>query len=63
MRESDIMYESQRSIAFVVRERGAYCVAFNKGTHSEIESKYARNEDGLSIAKARCDYLDKRAQL
>ena len=59
MRESDIMHEA--GAYWVGRERSAYVVYCTGVTHSVSDSAYARTEDGLSIAKARCDYLAKRA--
>lgn len=55
MTEADIMHE--RGDYWVARERGAYVVYRNGPTHSTSDSAYARTDDGLSIAKARCDYL------
>jgi hypothetical protein len=59
MRESDIMHEN--GAFWVGRERDAYVVYRVGVTHSVSDSAYARDDDGLSIAKARCDYLAKRA--
>lgn len=59
MRESDIMHEADKY--WVGRTRQAYIV-FRKGfTHSTSDSAYPKTPDGLSIAVARCNYLDKRA--
>ena len=38
-----------------------YTVYKHHSTHSKADSSYAHNEDGLSIAIARCKYLDKRS--
>lgn len=59
MREEDIMHEA--GDYWVGRERNAYTVFKNVGTHSVSDSAYHKTEDGLSIAIARCDYLAKRA--
>lgn len=60
MRESDIMHENGRF--WVGRQRDAYVVYETGITHSTPDSAYERNEDGLSIAIARADYLAKRAE-
>ncbi len=39
---------------------GQYTVYKTGLTHSKADSSYPRTADGLSIAKARCDYLAKR---
>ncbi len=36
-----------------------YAVMVAGVTHSESESAYSRTDDGLSIAIARCNYLDR----
>jgi len=59
MRESDIMHESGGF--WVSRERSAFTVYRIGLTHSTSDSSYARTDDGLSLAIARCDYLAKRA--
>ena len=58
MRELDIMHEN--GAYWVGRERAAYVVYKIGVTHSTSDSAYAKTPDGLSIAKARCDYLAKR---
>lgn len=55
MTESDIMHENGRY--WVGRTKDAYTVFVTGVTHSVSDSSYAHTEDGLSIAKARCDYL------
>jgi len=60
MRESDIMHEA--GAYWVGRQRDAYVVYKAGVTHSVSDSAYARTEDGLSIAKARCDYLVRVAE-
>lgn len=60
MKESDIVYE--KGNYWVGRDKGlgAY-VVFKVGlTHSESDSAYGLNQDGLSIAIARCNYLAMR---
>jgi len=63
MKESDIMHESACSKFWVGRDRkaAAYVVFRVAGTHSTDDSAYALTSDGLSIARARCDYLAGRA--
>jgi hypothetical protein len=58
LREKDIAYSNGK--AWVWKGREGYYVMVNGVTHSESDSCYDLNEDGLSIAKARCDYLAKR---
>ena len=58
MREQDVLHEN--GPAFVVRTANSYDVLVNKITHSELDSAYHKTGDGLSIAKARADYLAKR---
>jgi len=58
MTEADIMHEN--GAYWVGRERDAYTVYATGATHSKVDSAYAKTPDGLSIAKARCDYLAKR---
>jgi hypothetical protein len=62
MTEADIAYENGRHWVFKDKRRNLY-VVFTAGiTHSESDSAYALDEDGLSIAKARCDYLARRKE-
>jgi len=59
MKERDIKYENG---CFWVGDTGKAYVVLKAGiTHSVSDSAYVRDDDGLSIAKARCDYLAKRA--
>ena len=62
-RERNIIHESPNHKAWVLSEpkRKRYTV-FRTGTVvSTSDSSYAMTADGLSIAIARADYLDKRA--
>ena len=63
MKESDIMHESACGKFWIGRDRpaAAYVVYRVAGTHSISDSGYALTSDGLSIARARCDYLAGRA--
>lgn len=55
--EKQIKHESGE---YWVLDTGASYIVFHAGvTHSTSESAYARTPDGLSIAKARADYLSK----
>ena len=54
----DIIHENGRF--WVLRDKRAYTVMVSGSTHSIGESAYPLTEDGLSIAKHRCDYLAKR---
>lgn len=60
MRESDILYEV--GAYWVGRNRRCNAVTVFKigATHSVSDSAYCNTDNGLSIAKARCDYLSKR---
>lgn len=58
MREADIVHENGKY--WVARDSRSYTVLRSFSTHSVTDSAYAKTSDGLSIAKARCDYLAKR---
>lgn len=60
MKESDILHEVNG--VWVSREKVGYVVwkPSASGTHCVIDSAYALDADGLSIAKARCSYLGNR---
>ena len=61
MRESDIVFDLDDQGDFcVVATPAAYEVLFAGATHSTVESAYAKDADGLSIATARCKYLARR---
>lgn len=60
MRESDIKHEN--GAYWVCDTRDSYTVYKVCGTHSEPDSSYARDADGLSIAVARCNYLANRKE-
>ena len=57
MKEADIVYE--KGNFWVGKSRNYYTVYRVGPTHSVSDSMYAKTDDGLSIAKARCDYLFK----
>jgi hypothetical protein len=60
MRESDIKHEN--GDFWVCDNRTQYTVYRTGLTHSVADSSYAHNENGLSIAIARCDYLATRSK-
>lgn len=56
MKEKDIKHEAGH---FWVADCGNFYAVMVVGlTHSVSESAYDRTEDGLSLAVARCNYLD-----
>jgi len=59
MQESDIMHETPCGKFWVGRDKrqSAYIVYKVGPTHSTSDSGYHLNDDGLSIAIARADYL------
>jgi hypothetical protein len=59
MTEQDIMAESPCGRYWIGRDREsrAYVVYRVETTHSTADSGYALTDDGLSIARARMDYL------
>jgi len=59
MSESKIVHENPT--AWVCSQRNSYTVYRIGLTHSTPDSSYAKTPDGLSIAKARAEYLHKRA--
>lgn len=60
-RESDIVHENPKAWVLNDRRQDCYAVYVIGVTHSVCDSAYPRNEDGLSIAKARADFFHKRA--
>lgn len=62
-RERDILHENGGF--WVHRDRAQKAVVVYSpspsGTHSASDCGFADTPDGLSLAKARCDYLAKRA--
>ena len=61
-RESDIAYENGRVWVLTDKKNSQYTVfVANSATHcSKGDSAYTLDDDGLSIAKARCDYLARK---
>ncbi|RFC64754.1 hypothetical protein [Mesorhizobium denitrificans] len=58
MTEDDIVYENGRF--WVARQCNAFVVYRSAITYSVSDSAYARTPDGLSVARARRDYLANR---
>lgn len=56
MTEDDIMHEA--GWFWVGSERDRYTVYRAGITHSVSDTSYRKNADGLSLAVARCDYLN-----
>ncbi len=58
IRESQIIHE--KGDYWVLDADGQYTVYRNGATHSTADSSYRRDNDGRSIAIARCDYLGRK---
>jgi len=58
MVEENIVLEAGRY--FVYKAANSYDVMRNVNTHSEVESMYAKSEDGKSLAIARAMYFGDR---
>lgn len=56
-KESDIAYENGNAWVLTDKKKQQYTVFISGVTHSESDSAYPLTDDGLSIAKARADYL------
>lgn len=62
------MTQTEQNIAhevgnfWVLAESDRYTVCRAQLTHSTVDSSYAKDADGLSIAIARCNYLARRAE-
>lgn len=56
-REKDIVHENAKAWVLRDAKRKAYVVYRIGVTHSTSDSSYALTPDGLSIAKARADYI------
>lgn len=57
--ESEIIYENGDFWVYVDRKRSAYVVFRSGITHSTSDGTYQLSADGLTLAKARVDYLAK----
>lgn len=62
--ESDIVYESSNHVAWVKKDKqhSMYIVFVDGAIHATSDSAYAMTPDGLSVAKYRADYLDKKSK-
>lgn len=58
MQVRDILYAA--GDYWIGRMPTQYTVYKNGATHATADSSYAKTDDGLSIAKARCNYLAKK---
>ena len=61
MREADIVHDAGASWVLADKSHQRYTVFRVGVTHSTSDSAYPFTEDGLSLAKARADYIAKRA--
>ena len=61
-REQDIVHENGSLWVLRDQSRSCYTVLVSGVTHSKSDSAYALTADGLSIAKARADYLAGRGR-
>ena len=59
-READIMHENGPAWVYRDKAKQRYTVFVAGPTHSVSDSAYHLTADGLSIAKARADYLARR---
>ena len=59
LKESDIMHENSGYWVLKDHKNRSYTVLKSGLTHSTADSSYELNDDGLSIAIARCNYLAK----
>lgn len=57
LKEKEIVYENGPAWVHEDKKKPAYVVYLAGITHSTSDSAYHLNEDGLSLAKARADYL------
>jgi len=55
--EKDIIHEN--GSYFVLSQKNCYTVFRNGITHATSDGSYARDKDGMSLAKYRCNYLAK----
>lgn len=60
MEVADIVYEGSNGKSWVFKDSDSYVVMMNGITYSSFDSAYSLDEDGKSIAIARCKYLDGR---
>lgn len=65
VKETDIVYETKNGKAWILIDKKNACyIVFESGlTHSVSDSAYPLNDDGLSIAKVRANYLSNKDRL
>ena len=63
MRESDIVAESGHYWVYRDNARKRYTVFVNGSTHSVSDSAYPLDDDGLSLALARMNYLSNKRKV
>ncbi len=61
IKAKDIIHENGDHWVMRNRKEGCYSVMVSGATHSISDSHYSLDDDGLSIAVARCDYLAQRS--
>jgi len=54
-KETDIVHETEKTA--ILKLKNSYVVYRKKVTHMESDSAYPLDADGLSLAKARANYL------
>ena len=58
--EDRIKYETGAGYVYLSPDRKRLEVRVNKGVCSEVDCAFEHTEDGLSLAKARLDYITKQ---
>lgn len=61
--EADIVHEAGRVWVLRDRSQKCYSVCISGITHSIVDTSFELDEDGLSIAIARCNYLAARPNI
>lgn len=61
LKEKDIAHENGAFWVWHNKQASCYAVMVTGATCSQSESSYPLNDDGKSLAVARCDYLARRA--
>lgn len=61
MKESDIVHQNGKM--WVLNTPYGYEVRMDKGMFSAVDSAYSHDAEGLSLAKARADYLASKTGL
>lgn len=60
MKLTDIVMENDKGVVFTDKKRGVYTVYKKTITNIESDVSFPLTENGLSLAKARCNYLQTR---